>query len=170
MRTRKSRYTLLIWVFGLLALSACSNESSDNQPTTSVTSVIQMPASLLLLPPDGVLRAYVTVDDGERIEMTISGDIATATIPGLSRTTHDVLITYEFTDSASNTLTVATAIKTVDLSSGDASIAFVETDYDTASYDNDSDCLSNAEELAAGLNPLNSECILGASLIGCCTL
>lgn len=173
MSVRKLPYRLFIAVIGLLVLSACGNQSGDNQLVTSVTSVTKVPASVLLLPPDGTLRAYVGVGDAEQIqqlvEMEISGDTATATISGLPREIFSVVVLYEFTDSSGNTFVLASAVKTVDLSSGVASVAFAATDYDTASHDDDGDGLSNAEELVAG-TALTAECILGFSLIGSCTL
>jgi hypothetical protein len=165
MSFRKMPYWLLMVVIGLFALSACSENSSSGQPTT-MTSVTELPSAVLIL-PFGQLRAYISIDGGARIELGINNNTATGEIPGLSRAVHNVLIEFEFTDSSNNTFTVATASRDVDLSSGDASISFSDTDYDLDSYDDDGDGISNAAELAA---LANTECVLGSSLIGSCTL
>ena len=104
------------------------------------------------------------------VHALINNNTATGAIPGLSRDVHTVKIEFEYTDSSNNTVTVATASTSVDLSSGDGSVSFTDTDYDLASYDDDNDGLSNAEELAAGTSPIDSGCVIGVSLIGNCTL
>lgn len=154
----------------LSVLSACGS-SSDNSESNATT---QMPAALLTIVGPGTLQAFVTIDGNTagRTEMTIDGTgtgSASASVPGLSLAVHTVLIEYEYTDGAS-TITLATASNTVDLSSGSGSISFLATDYDLASYDDDSDGVSNADELAAGSDPLDSDCVLDISVIGTCTL
>jgi len=168
MSFQKSPYRLLILVIAIFALSACG-DSSNSQPT-SMTSVTELPSSVLILPSGGLLRAYISIDGGARTELSISSNTATGTIPSLSREIHTVLIEFTYTDTTNNTVTVATASKPVDLSSGDANVSFADADYDLASYDDDNDGLSNAEELAAGTSPVDSGCVIGVSLVGSCTL
>ena len=162
-------FRLLMVVIGLFALSACSENSSSGQPTT-MTSVTELPSAVLTLPAGGELAAYIRVDGGAQTRLDISNNTATGSIPGLTRAVHNILIEFEFTDSSGNTFTVATASRDVDLSSGDASISFVDTDYDLASFDDDGDGISNAQELADGTDLNSSGCVLGSSLIGSCTL
>jgi hypothetical protein len=163
------RFIYLLLVIGFFSLAACSNDNAGGL-TNSMSSVTELPSAVLTLPSGGQLRAYITIDSGTRSEMTISSNTATASVPSLSRAVHTVLIEFEFTDSASNTVTVATATQTVDLSSGDVSISLTDSDYDLASYDNDGDGISNASELANGTSPVDSGCVVGFSLIGSCTL
>lgn len=142
---------LLMTACLLAVISACNNSNSSNTETTSVTKV---PASIQKLTlPSGTLRAWVTVDGGTRIEMTIDSvaGTASATIPGLTRDTHTVLIEYELTDT-NGTITLASASQTADLSEGPLTITFTDSDYNT-SYDEDNDGLTNVEELAMGKNP-----------------
>ena len=162
-------YRLLVFIIGLLTLPACSSGGGGTQLAT-MTTVAEVPTTLLAIPTSGTLRAYVAIDGGVRTELSIVSSIATRSIPSLSRASHNVLLEFEFTDSGSNTVTVATASKTVDLSAGDASLTFINADYDLANYDDDNDGLSNATEIAAGTNPMDSGCVLGTSLIGRCTL
>lgn len=134
----------------LIIVSACNNSNNNISETSSVT---QIPVSIQKLTtlPSGTLRAWITVDDGARTEMTLNRDAGTASaeIPGLSLTSHDVLIEYEFTDSY-GTILLASATTTVDMSSGSTTINF-ET-YDT-SHDKDQDGMTNIAEFAAGTNP-----------------
>ena len=155
----------------MFILSACSDNTSSNSQSVITTSVTELPAVVLMLLDGGTLRAYVVIDGNleTRIELGIVENTASGEVPNLSRDIHSVLIQFEYTDSSGNTVTVATASNTVDLSSGDASISFAETDYNI-DYDDDEDGLTNAEELAAGTSPIDSGCILGVSLIGSCTL
>ncbi|MCW9013779.1 MAG: hypothetical protein OQL06_08355 [Gammaproteobacteria bacterium] len=158
---------LLAFVF-FLTISACSNDNTE-ATTETVTEIPDVIQKFTLTTP-GTLRAWITVDAGARTEMTIDSvaGTASATITGLTRASHTVLIEYEFTDNTGNiTVTLATASNTIDLSSGDGSLAFSGTDFDT-SYDDDNDGVSNMDEIANGTDPWS--CLIGTSLIGNCTL
>ena len=147
MKTRKSNYWLLIWVIGLLALSACSNESSDSQPATSVSYVTQLPASLLVRPADTTLKAYIAIDGGTRVEVPLDVDENFTYSTRLTRAEHTVVITYEVTDNTSgDVILAATASRTVDLAAGDDEIVIAEAEYDFG------------------------PCVLDTSLIGGCAL
>ena len=169
-------------ILGLALIStlyACDNgnngatESSTNLANTEIPSDVQK-----LTLGTGTLSAFVTIDSGSPIAMTIDPTgtgSASATIPGLTLAAHTVTITYEYDDGV-GTLIVATATNTVDLTGGSGSISFVESDYDLASHDADGDGISNAAELAAGTDPRVDEgtaggpCVLGTSTLGDCTL
>lgn len=143
---------LLISACLLAMVSACNQSTSTNPETTAVTRI---PASIqkLTLPPSGTLRAWITIDGGTRIEMTLDPDAGTATvtIDDLTLEPHDVLIEYEYTD-AIGVITVATASTTADMSAGSLTISFADSDY-TTDYDEDNDGLTNAQELSLGKNP-----------------
>ena len=170
MKIQQSFYRLMALVITLFMLAACSDSGSNSQAATATTSITEIPSAVLTLPSGGTLRAFIAIDGGTPIELSINSNTATGSIPDLSRTVHSVTVSFEFTDSGGTTYTVATATTTVDLSSGDASVSFAEADYDMASYDDDGDGISNAQELADGSNPGDSACVLGFSLIGKCTL
>lgn len=171
-------------IFSLILLNALAACSDSDEVAGSIASVAktEMPPELQkLLGTDLTnLRAFVTVDGdtANRTEMTISTSgtgSASASIPGLTLDMHTIIITYEYTDGSGNTFILATATNTVDLSSGDGSISFLASDYDLASYDEDGDGISNADEVAAGSDPLDptsgsTDCVLGTSTIGNCTL
>ena len=157
----------------IFVLSACS--SSDETVATAET-VTQIPLSIqafVLNNTDGNLVAWITIDDDVPSQMTvdkIAGTVSTS-ITGLSRTTHNVLIKFEFTDGV-DTITLATVESTVDLTNGDASLSFADTDYNTA-FDKDGDGIDNLTEIIIGTDPLVvdiSNCILDTSVIDGCTL
>ncbi|MDH5612645.1 MAG: hypothetical protein OEY66_09355 [Gammaproteobacteria bacterium] len=174
---------IIISLAFLNTLYAC--DSSNNTTAGNNTSVAktEIPAALqkLTLPgtPGEVLRAFIIIDgSATRTEMTIDpagAGSASASITGLTLAVHTVDISYEYTDAA-GTLIVATASKSVDLTSGSGSISFAAIDYDLASYDFDSDSISNAAELAAGTDPRVAgaagagPCVMGTSLLDNCTL
>ena len=161
---------IIISLVLLNTLYACgSNDATGTSNTTT-----EMPAEIqkLTLTGGGTLSAYVSVDGGARIEMTIDpagAGSASASIPNLTQASHTVTITYEYTDGT-GTVILATATSTVDLSSGSGSLSFAATDYDFASHDADGDGISNAAEVRAGTNPNDSVCQLDTSIIGSCTL
>jgi hypothetical protein len=159
----------------ILALSACSSNDDTVATAETVTEIPQFIQKFTLntADPDASLLAWITIDSGTRNPMTIDSAAGTesTSIPGLSRTTHSVLIEFEFTDGI-DTITLATVTSTVDLSSGDASLSFADTDY-TTSFDNDGDGINNVTEIINGTDPLVpavTNCILDTSVIGGCTL
>ncbi|MCW8956353.1 MAG: hypothetical protein OQL09_05675, partial [Gammaproteobacteria bacterium] len=84
----------------------------------------------------------------------------------------NIVIRYEYTDS-SGTITLAQASGTLDLSAGDGSILFTDTDFDTTSFDEDGDGFSNAAEFTVGTDPWlvdKPPCVIGTSPIGNCAL
>ena len=168
---------LILSIVLINALVACSDNhetSSTSQAITSTPSVIQKLSGTT----GGTLTAFITMDGdtdpANRIPMTIDpsgAGSASATIPGLSMGVHTIVITYQYEDGSGNIMTLATtAVTSIDLTSGSGSLSFVETDYELDAHDDDLDGVSNADELAAGSNPLDSECVLDVSKIGSCTL
>jgi len=162
--------------FLLLGLLTACGSSDEAGPEKLSNATTEIPTDLqkLTLPGGGTLRAFVTIDGDTagRVELTINtvgAGSAAGSFPGLSLTSHTVLITYEYTDGT-GTMVLATATSTVDLSSGSGSINFVAADYDLASHDTDGDGVSNAAELSAGTDPRDSTCVLDTSIIGSCTL
>lgn len=156
----------------LINIAACSDDNTG--ANTETVSVTEIPEAIqkFTLTTDGALEAWLIID-GTRYPMSINSDAgtATATISGLSRSSHTVSVVYEFTDLNGDTYILADTLpENVDLSSGDASISIDSGDFDTASHDSDGDGISNADEVAAGTDPGDSACLLDTSLLGKCTL
>ena len=174
MYNRHKITTVLKLIFSacfILALSACSSSDDTGTTAETVTDIPEFIQKLALNTTDGSLVAWITIDGGAPILMDLAGGTASASIPGLSRTTHSVEIKFEFTDGV-DTITLATTAGTVDLSSGDGSLTFADADYNY-NFDNDNDGLSNINEIINGFDPLVvdvSDCILDVSVIGGCTL
>jgi hypothetical protein len=155
----------------ILVLFACSSNDDTVATADTVTEIPQFIQKLALTADTNAsLLAWVTIGD-TRTQMTIDSVAGTAsTSITLSRTIHIVQIEFEFTDGV-DTITLAMAVKEIDLSAGDASLLFADADYETASYDDDYDGISNFNEIINGTDPLvSSNCILDTSVIGGCTL
>ncbi len=158
----------------ILVLSACSSSDDTDTTAETVTDIPQFIQKLVLntTDPNASLLAWITIDGGTRTQLTI--DLVTNTASRsitLSRSKHTVLIEFEFTDGV-DTITLATATKSIDLSDGYDSLTFEIPDY-TTSYDDDNDGLSNLSEIIDGTDPLIpavTDCILDTSVIGNCTL
>ncbi len=155
---------ILMSIF-LVTLSACGGDSGSSAVTGKTTIKIPTQLQKLTVAQGGELHAFITIDDQtQRIEMAINstgGGSASATLNGLTRGAHDILITYEYTDN-NGTITLAEAFKSVDLSSGDGSLAFEEIDY-RFDFDTDGDGVNNASELLNGTSPSISQAPLVAS-------
>lgn len=158
----------------LINITACSdNETGTNPDADAVASEIPEAIQKIDQTTPGTLSAYITIDGGTRIEMEIDSatNTASVTIPGLSRTSHDIVIEYEYT-TGGNTYTLATVTSTVDLSSGDTNMAFEGNEFNT-NYDSDGDGFNNIDEIASGTNPGATDkppCIIGTSTIGNCAI
>lgn len=131
MLKRFSIYQLLaVLAFGFV-LSACSSGDNTNADTTK--AVFDMPAAALSVPGTGTLSAYVIVDGNisSPVAMTIntSAGTASASIPGLSRSTHNIQIVYEYTNGSTSYIVAQSAVHNVDLSGGSASFDVPATDY-----------------------------------------
>lgn len=159
-----------------LLLNACSSDNNQAATNTgnSTKTVAQVPWEALTVPVLSNLRAYVIIDGntGSRIAMTINttNNTATASIPGLSLASHTVQIVYEYIDGTTTYIVAQSSVEPVDLTGGSTTFNIPSTAYVTASFDTDTDGLSNAYELAAGTNPGDSSCVVGFSLVGSCTL
>ncbi len=160
---------LLTGIIALGTLTACG---SDNSTSTNITpdkeTITQTaapgPLQKLTLPAGGTLKAFIVIDNDRLnpIAMTIGNDearTATAVIPGLSRAPHDIVITYEYTDS-NGTITLAELSTRVDLTNGDDSIDIGSAPYDF-NFDEDFDTVNNATELLQGTDPYKSDLAAG---------
>ena len=160
--------TIFIIAFTIF-LNACSSENNTSA-TSSTKTVTQLPLAALTVPNPSGLSAHIILDGNAAspIAMTIDNvaGTATANITGLTLASHTVQIVYEYNDGVTTYTLAQSTEHTVDLTSGSATYNIPDTDYDTASFDQDSDGLSNAMELAAGTNPNDAGCVLGISLVG----
>ena len=162
----------------ILVLSACSGSDDTVTTAETVTEIPQFIQKLALdtTDPNAKLLAWITIDGGTRTQLTIDLVAGTASSSiTLSRSKHTVLIEFEFTDDV-DTITLATATKTADLSAGDASLTFADGDY-TTNFDEDNDTFTNLIEITNNSDPLDpldlpsiSDCILDTSVIGGCNL
>jgi hypothetical protein len=155
-------------------LNACGSNNNDAAASNPTKTVTQLPLAALMVPDMNGLSAQIILDGNTAAPIALTIDTtlhtATASIPGLSLASHTIQIIYRYTD-INGTITIAqSAVHTVDLSGGSATYNVPAPDYDLASFDADSDGLSNAYELAAGLNPNDASCVVGYSLLGSCTL
>ncbi|VAW62872.1 hypothetical protein MNBD_GAMMA09-1476, partial [hydrothermal vent metagenome] len=150
---------LLISLF-FFVLTACGgNDSGSAENIAESKATTELPSGLqkLALTGGGTLTAYATIDGdaANRKIMTINSagaGSASVSIPGLSRAPHTIVIRYFYAVGGENYL-LAIAVKNIDLSSGSGSLFFRSLEYDTDSFDYDSDNISNVAELKAGTSP-----------------
>lgn len=135
-----------------ILLGACS--VSKNTPPQQTITKIPAPLQKLAVGA-GELSAYVQLDGSSvRIFMDINPEgngTASVVLPGLSRTKHAVLITYEYTDSQGSFI-LAQINQEVDLTSGSSNLNVDASDYSLA-FDQDRDGVNNATELLTGTDP-----------------
>ncbi len=172
----------------ILALVACGNNDDTvanaeilSTGDSTAKAIAKMPGfiQILALPDDGQLLAWVTIDDGTRTQMQtdISTGTSSASISGLSKSIHSVLIEFELSDGT-DTVLLATATGDVDLTSGNGNLSFADSDYTSTGigFDDDDDGFSNLTEIIVGTDPIDAgdkpdnPCILDTSVIGDCTL
>jgi len=165
-------------LFLSLLLTACGDANEGK--TSNNVSAFKIPAVVQAIsPPSGSsLQAFISVDGGARQAMVIDNTAGTAniTIDGLSLASHSFVIDFElvFDNDPSNPITLARATLNQNISAGDNTLSVVDGDFDT-NFDDDNDGITNVVEVdsSAGggsTNPNNSDCVIGSSLIGSCTL
>ncbi len=147
----------LVLILLYLALHACGG-SNDNGQISENKAVAELPAGVqkLTLNGSGTLSAYIVIDGDtdNKILMVLdrSAGSASLVVPALTRELHRIDITYDYTLSGV-TYILATASKSIDLSSGAAELSFSITDYLTDPHDDDNDGSSNIAELRSGTDP-----------------
>lgn len=153
----------LISLILFLSLVSCgSGDNNTEQSAAENKASTELPAGVqkLALTGNGRLNAYITLDgnNANRTAMSINpagAGTASLVLPGLTRAVHNITITYEYTLDGL-TYVLATASKTIDLSSGSASLNFTAIDYETDGFDDDSDGSSNVAELKSNTDPRDS--------------
>jgi len=150
--------TLVFFAFVVVVTSACTQGSSTVTAQQSDGGGIVVPAALRSLPAGSELTAYIRVDDGERQPMTIADDNASIQLTGISQGSHTFIIEFEYisNNSPGNPIILARASKTIDVGPGDNPLDILESDYETDSFDEDGDGVSNLKEISNGSNPFAS--------------
>jgi len=150
--------TLVFFAFVVVVTSACTQGSSTVTAQQPDGGGIVVPAALRSLPADSTLTAYIRVDDGERQPMTIADDNASIQLTGISQGSHTFTVEFEYISSSSPStpIILARASKTIDVGPGDNPLDILESDYETDSFDEDGDGISNLDEISNGSNPFAS--------------
>jgi len=174
-------YLFLLLSAFLLSGCGSENDSTDTGSSGQDEHVsLQLPKSIFGNKLDqnaGTLKATISVDGGNPIQMTISGTTASVTLTNIPTdlTTFTILFTYDLALSGSDShvsLDIAQASKEINVTTGNNTLNFLVSDYDTASFDDDNDGISNIVELDenSSTSPLMTLCILGSAQLGDCEL
>ncbi len=122
----------------------------------------------------GTLTATIAVNGGTPQNMTVSATDATVTLSNIPLGSTDFTIIFTYNLDPFGPLVVASATRTINVTAGSNTLTFANADYDTASYDEDGDGISNLAELdeSSTTSPIvaDAPCVLGTSLIGSCVL
>ncbi|VAX05439.1 hypothetical protein MNBD_GAMMA19-1651, partial [hydrothermal vent metagenome] len=146
-------------LFALVVVtSACSQGGSTVTAQQPDGGGIAIPAALRNLSADSTLTAYIRVDGGERQQMSISDGNATISLTGISQGSHTFTVEFEYISNSTpgNPIIVARASKTIDVGPGDNPLDILEADYETDSFDEDGDGVSNLDEILNGSSPFAS--------------
>lgn len=96
----------------------------------------------------GELKAFIQFDDGEKLEMALDDQKASAAIEGMTKGDHKLSILFEFHSPEYGEITIASAVKQIEIHSGVNNISITKEDYEIAAFDNDNDGVSNLDELS----------------------
>lgn len=164
----------LFLLLATLMLTACNNQNDSTSDSDNVSIKIPDVASKLDQMA-GDLTATIAVNGGTPQNMTVSATDATATLSNIPIGSTGFTIVFTYNLDPFGPLVVASATQTLDVTAGSNTLTFANADYDTASFDEDGDGLSNIVELdeSSTTNPIVADagvCVLGTSLIGSCVL
>lgn len=138
----------------LLVLTGCGNESS--QPPTRL-EINMSTAGPSQYPDTGTLLAWVVIDGGARIPLSV--DTVNETVSGVisgvppGQHTIEIIIEFEFNDTALGILELARTTLTVDVTGATTTVNFDQNSYVHANDDNDA--YSNAQEIIGGSDPFD---------------
>ena len=171
---RPIRHWLLVLI-AAFTLSACGsqNETTGSSPQQGENVSIQIPdAAGKLDQIAGTLTATISVNGGAPQAMTISGTSASVTLDSIPTGTTTFTIVFSYELASFGALVVASATRTLDVLAGSNTLSFAAADYDTASFDEDGDGISNIVELdeASISSPVVSLCILDTAKLDNCEL
>ncbi len=174
-----SKPIYLFALFAAFVLVGCdSQDETAITPTQqSQTLSFKVPDTLLASKLDlstGTLTATISVNGGAAQPMTISSDglSASVTLSNLSTGSTDFTIVFTYDIDPVGPLDVASATKTINVTSGSNTLSFASGDYVTAIFDEDGDGISNIVELdeSSVSSPVVALCELGTAVLGSCEL
>ncbi|MCF6261127.1 MAG: hypothetical protein L3J98_13365 [Gammaproteobacteria bacterium] len=141
-----------------IVISACTQGGSTVTTQQPDGGGIVVPKALHGLSTDNALTAYIRVDESERQQMTISDGNAFISLTGISQGSHIFTVEFEYLSSRApgNPIILARASKTIDVKPGDNPLDILESDYETDSFDEDGDGVSNLDEILNGSSPFAS--------------
>ncbi len=170
----------LLFFVAILNLVACGSQNETSTISSSQDSNVSLkiPDSILASKLDqsaGTLTATIsvsTLNGGVPQAMTVSATDATATLSSIPLGDATITIVFTYDLPPFGPLVVASATRNLTVVAGDNPISFVATDYDSESFDEDGDGLSNLAELddASTSSPIVALCKLGAAVLGSCEL
>lgn len=159
-RGQKFAVSIIIIFFVGVALTSCGDNSSSSGRTTSMN--LSFPVQTALVNSNAVinsLRAFVTIDGGNPYQLNVDGTTnqVSGVISGVSAGTHDLVITYyvEMPQGSGDEVILATCSKTVTVIAGQAAEVVVADDDLNRDYDDDSDGLTNLDEVSVATDPLD---------------
>jgi len=165
---------ILLFISLSLVLSGCSQNSNPKNEINISDGNLSAPLPSALVVVDAS-TLVVELKEGDKIHAcnNLSVDQSNGTFScdlSLPAGAHTLELVYSINDATHGKVQVATSTGIqVDVKAGETTTSdFSAT---TLSYnDDDNDGINNLQELDAGTNPAGSECIIGSSLIGFCTL
>jgi len=172
--------TILLFtsLFLVLTTTGCGGGSESNPPPAEpqTTSSMQLPVGInaSTLPVNGALHAYISVDGGSRQELSVDlgAQTVSGSLNGISPGNHIFIIEVVFIYNDNTEVMLGSANISMDVSTGNNSLAVTSGDYDTT-FDDDGDGVSNLAEMNTGTdpnNPADTDCVIGTSKIGSCVL
>ena len=151
---------ILLFCTSTFLVSCGGSDSTPSSKPSTKGVAVSVPHNLFPLAVDdtsGIIEASIRVDENASIDMRRNGDNFELDTLELDPGEHTVVITFYFTDPDNGVekATIATYTKTVIIAKGETTslgIADIDsdTDYETVSFDEDNDGLSNFIELQPG--------------------
>ncbi len=104
------------------------------------------------LPNTGAISAYIQVDGATRQAMTLIGSDASIQLTGLTTGSHQftAILEYALTTDLQTLIILAESVKNISITEGSNSLSFSDSDFDFSLKDDDSDNISNFDEMLSG--------------------
>lgn len=174
-----SKPIYLFALFAAVALTGCGSQDETSTATVQESQIVsfKVPEAILAGKLDlatGTLTATISVNDGTPQPMTISSDGLTAsvTLTAIPTGSTEFTIVFTYDNPSFGPLDVASATKTINVTTGSNTLSFASSDYVTAIFDEDGDGVSNIVELDefSVSSPVVALCKLGTAVLDSCEL
>ena len=163
--TKKYLVSLPLIIASCLILIGCGSgaDGKTTRPTINISTPEDVATAQL---PSGTLKSYYKIDGGDKIEASLTNNLASIELSNFTDGEHTVVVTFEYTTEDGQVITLATATKTFQKNFRELVVNV--NDIDFTFPDDDEDGITNLASLVE--ISISNNCVLDISSLDKCNL